>query len=185
MNEKKVDYLGWILLMTAALLAIIGAFQSGSAISFYFAGAIVLLVVYEKIPTKIVTASLYRVADEKGGIRGLIAFDGVGVQIGIRSDSLNNSAVAWPILWQESPSVGFSFGVKSTVTSKGTHDRAPSLGLSGFMAKQSRRYSIDFSYDDQADRPIVSACIDREGEVKVEGATYDGFVESFTFKFSE
>lgn len=181
---KKTDLWGWILPITAALLAIIGAFKSGSAASFYLAGALVLLVIYDKIPAKIITTSLIRVVDVKGAVRGLIGWNGVGIQVAVRTEPVWNSAIAWPLLWQDSPSVAFTFGCCKSNTSKGSHDRCPSIGMYGLMAKQSRYYSMNFSYDNEADKPDVHIGVERKEEVNVEGTNYDSYTMCHSFKLS-
>ena len=109
MNSQTRDITGWLLAATATLLAILGAMTWSNPAGKFFAGAVVTLVAIERRRSKTVTAALIRVTDEKGEVRGLVAWDGEGIQVGVRADSVNNSAVAYPILWQKNPSVAFTF----------------------------------------------------------------------------
>lgn len=77
--------------------------------------ALITLVVIERRRSKVVTASLIRVVDEAGGLRGLAAWDGQGIQIAVHAGALNNSAAGYPVLWQKGPSASFSFTPAATI----------------------------------------------------------------------
>ena len=157
MNSEKIDIVGWLLTIGAVFLAISGAVKSGSNAVLMLAGSILLLIAIERRGAKIVTAALIRIVDEKGACRGLIGWDGEGVQIGVRAESLNNVSVASPILWQSTPSVAFSFRYSHAITSDGDLvERAPAITVSGEMQREWRSYSLNFSYNVTADKPDLA-----------------------------
>ena len=97
MNSEKVDLLGWMLSAGAVFLAIFGAIKSGGDTALMFAGALLLLVAIERRRAKIITAALIRIVDENGAVRGLVGWDGEGIQIGVRAEPINNVSFAYPI----------------------------------------------------------------------------------------
>jgi hypothetical protein len=119
MHSETSDYLGWILPTAVALLAVYAAIKSGNDSSFLFAASVILLALVEKRRAKIITAPLIRIVDEKGAIRGLIGWTGQGLQVGVRAEPLNNSAIAYASLWQKTPNVAFTFGYSLSVTGSG------------------------------------------------------------------
>ena len=146
MHSGKVDLAGWLLAAVAALLAVYVAFAIRGAVGLAIGAALITLVVIERRRSKVVTASLIRVVDEAGGIRGLVAWDGEGVQIGIRAEALNNGAVAYGVLWQKEPSVSFSFRPATTVAG-GATNHTPAIGVSSLVENRWRSYAVEFSYE--------------------------------------
>ena len=67
MNSETPDFFGWIVPVAATLLAIYSAIKSTGDSSLMLAAAVVLLAWVERRRTKIVTAALIRIVDEKGG----------------------------------------------------------------------------------------------------------------------
>jgi len=165
-NSEKRDYLGWILSVVATLFAIYGAVKSGGDSSVLFAAAVVLLVIIERRPAKVVTASLIRIADEKGAIRGLVGWGGGGIQVGIRAAEIYNKAVSYSILWQTTPSVAFTLRCSEQGTASGEIiERSPSIVVSGQMARDWRSYSLNFSYKEDTSEPAISVCEHRKDGV--------------------
>ena len=155
MNSQTRDITGWLLAATATLLAILGAMTWSNPAGKFFAGAVVTLVAIERRRSKTVTAALIRVTDEKGEVRGLVAWDGEGIQVGVRADSVNNSAVAYPILWQKNPSVAFTFKPAISMASGKVFETVPAIGLYGEVQSQFRSYSVEFSYENASNTPAL------------------------------
>ncbi|HMA72025.1 MAG TPA: hypothetical protein VKP67_11135 [Xanthobacteraceae bacterium] len=109
MNSETPDFFGWIVPVAATLLAIYSAIKSTGDSSLMLAAAVVLLAWVERRRAKIVTAGLIRIVDEKGGLRGLVGWNGEGIQIGVRSAPLDNLAWGYACLWKKAPSVAFTF----------------------------------------------------------------------------
>lgn len=173
MYDEKWDFLGWLLPVTAALLAVVGAIKSGNDTAIFFAVAVVLLVINERRPAKIVTTSLIRVTDEEGHVRGQISYDATGIHIGLYTK-----------FWHKSPSVGFVFGYGESRTSKGLYDLNPSMSVYGHMAYKHRSYSMDFSYDNEAEKPDVYIGVDRTDEIEIDGTEYHGYTMCHSFQLS-
>src|ERR1700733_12462396 len=112
MNSNSLDSVGFVLSAAVMVLAVTGAVVSGgNNVALIFAGAILLLIVSEKRRKKFVTATLFRISDSEGNIRGLIGFAGMGVQIGVRAWNTGASgfATVYSQLWQTDQQVSFTF----------------------------------------------------------------------------
>jgi hypothetical protein len=157
MNSEKHDLLGWLLAAGAALLAVSAVMKAGEGATSLLAWSLLLIIVNERRRAKVVTAALIRVVDEKGACRGLIGWDGQGIQVGVRTDSLNNLVCAYPVLWQKVPSVVFSFRHTHSETSSGELiERSPTIGVAGEIQKEWRSYEMQFSYNVAAAKPDVA-----------------------------
>lgn len=160
MNSETRDYVGWIISLAAALCAIYGAMKSADASSMLFALAVVLLVILERRPAKIVTAALIRIADERGSIRGLVGYNGTGIQIGVGGAPLYNGACSYYTLWQNTPHVAFTFKCSEAFAGEKLYERCPSVELYGLMPGGWRSYSLNFSYKEAAPALSVSEHIE-------------------------
>ena len=146
MNSTTTDLTGWLLAAIAASLAAYAGVALGDSIGAAISLALIALVVIERRRSKVITASLIRIADEAGGIRGLIAWDGEGIQIGVRSSTIGNNAAGYGVLWQKEPSVSFSFRPTTTVAN-GVEEHTPAIGVSCLSGSQWRSYAMEFSYE--------------------------------------
>ena len=155
MNSQTRGVAGWLLATMASLLAILGALAWSTSAGNYFAGAVITLVAMERRRSKIVTAAMIRVTDEKGSVRGLVAWDGEGIQLGVRADTVNNSSVAYSVLWQRSPSVAFTFKPAVSIASGKVFDAVPAIGVYGQVQSQLRSYSVEFSYENASSTPAL------------------------------
>ena len=155
MNSEAHDISGWLLAATASGLAILGAMAWSHPAGKFFAGAIVTLVAIERRRAKIVTAAMIRVTDEKGEVRGLVAWNGEGIQVGVRADSVSNSAMAHSVLWQNRESVAFTFRPAVSIASGRVFETVPAIGLYGQVQSQSRSYSVEFSYEHATNKPAL------------------------------
>lgn len=155
MHEGRIDIVGWFLAIVVVALATFIAFKLDSQVGAAIAIALLALVAIEKRRSKVISASLIQISDEKGGIRGLIGYDGSGVQLGVRTDPLDNGAVAYSLLWQEKPNVAFSFQAAMTASSSGVIDVAPEIWVRGQMQYEMRSFSMQFGYDTAAKKPAI------------------------------
>ena len=154
MNSKTTDLTGWLLSAATMLLAAYAGIALGGRIGAAIALALITLVTIERRHSKVITASLIRVADSSGDIRGLIAWNGEGIQISVRSDTLNNNAVGYGSLWQKEPSVSFTFRPMKTMAN-GSEDHTPTMEVSGLMAGEWRTYAMEFSYKSMKLEPTM------------------------------
>ena len=155
MNSKSRDIPGWLLAMTAVLLSILGAMAWSDPAAKFFVGAVITLVVIERRRSKTVTAALIRVTDEQGEVRGLIAWDGEGIQLGVRTDPAHNAAVAYPVLWQQRPSVAFTFRPSISMALGKVVETVPAIGLYGDVQSHRMSYSLEFSYENESKKPLL------------------------------
>ena len=146
MHSETTDLTGWLLAAIAASLAAYVGVALGGPIGAAISLALITLVAIERRRSKVITTSLIRIADEAGGIRGLIAWDGEGIQIGVRSSTLGNSAAGYGVLWQKEPSVSFSFRPTRTVAN-GVEEHTPAIGVNCLLGSQWRSYAMEFSYE--------------------------------------
>src|SRR6266849_5285433 len=107
MNSKRVDYLGWILPLAAAILSLYAATNAVENPATLFAVAIVLLVIADRRRTKTITAALVRIAAPNGTLKGLIGCADGGIQIGVRAGGYDGS-LQWMTLWHDAPNVAFT-----------------------------------------------------------------------------
>ena len=126
--------------------------QSGVGIP----AAFIVLVAMEKRRNKVISASLIQISDEQGGIRGLIGYDGSGIQIGVRTDPIFNSATGYQVLWQYKPNVAFSCQAATSTSTSGVIDVAPEVWVRGQMQYEMRSYSLVFGYDIKANKPAIN-----------------------------
>lgn len=154
MTSKTIDLTGWLLAAATVMLAAYIGIALGGRIGSAIASALVILVTIERRRSKVITASLIRIADSAGNIRGLIAWNGEGIQIGVRSDALHNNAVGCSTLWQKEPSVSFTFRPTKTIAN-GSEDHTPTMGVSGLMAGKWRTYAMEFSYKSMKLEPTM------------------------------
>lgn len=160
MHSEKTDFAGWLLAAIAVALAAYIAVALGNSVGVAIAFALITLVAIERRRSKVITASLIRVADEAGGIRGLVAWDGEGIQIGVRASTLNNGAAGYRVLWQKEPNVSFSFGPATKIVG-GVVEHTPAIGVFGVMGNQWRTYAMEFSYESVKMEPAL--CITERG----------------------
>ena len=160
MHSEKTDLVGWLLAAIPVSLAAYVAVTLGGSVGVAIALALTTLVVIERRRSKVITASLVRVVDEAGGIRGLVAWDGEGIQIGVRASILSNSAAGYCVLWQKEPSVSFSFRPATTVAG-GIVEHTPAIGISGVMGNKWRSYAMEFSYESIKTEPDL--CVTERG----------------------
>lgn len=156
MNSETKDYLGWIIPVVAILLAVYSATETADRFSLSIAASVILVALNERRRTKILTAAMVRVVDEKGSVRGLIGYADEGVQIGVIAEPLYNGAIAYAGLWQKIPSASFTFKSTASATSHEHIERSPTLSVAGEMAQQFRSYSINFSYATANNEPSLT-----------------------------
>lgn len=160
MHSEKTDITGWLLAAIVVTLAAYVAVALGSSVGVAIALALITLVAIERRRSKVITASLIRVADEAGGVRGLVAWDGEGIQIGVLASTLSNRAAGYRVLWQKEASVSFSFRPATTITG-GVIEHAPAIGVFGVMGSQWPTYAMEFSYDSAKMEPAL--CVTERG----------------------
>jgi hypothetical protein len=150
MNSEKRDFLAWALLIGAAMSALSAAIISKNIGVTLLSCAIILLVIADRRRAKVLSVGLLRIVDERGDTRGLIGWDGEGVQLGLRTSPISNSAIAYPVLWQKEQSVAFSFKCAKSFTSAfgDPIEQRPAIGLCGEMDNQWRTYGVEFSYSE-------------------------------------
>jgi hypothetical protein len=86
----------------------------------------------------------------------LIGLAGEGIQVGLRTDNLDNAAVVWGQLWQKQPSVSFTFGGAKVGPSLSELYDVPKLTISGEMEQKSKKsYSMRFSYNLDCEQPNI------------------------------
>jgi hypothetical protein len=157
MHSEKIDYLGWLIPIAVVLIVIYGAIDAGNKYSLLVAASIVLIILNERRPAKIITTALVRIVDEKGGVHGLIGWNGEGVQIAVGATSLNNMAVAYQDLWHQKTSyVAFTFQPSIAIAGERNFECTPSMQIAGEMPVGWRSYSINFSYKKNTDAPYLS-----------------------------
>jgi hypothetical protein len=154
MKYEQRDFLGWILPVAAALLAVFGAVTNSALL---IATGVVLLAINERRSAKVVTAALIRVADENGNILGLVGWAGGGLQIGVRTEEISSNAISYFSLWGNTPSVDFTFQGTKSATAAGLFECSPSIHVSGMMPGRAwRTYSLNFSYAENGSEPRLS-----------------------------
>lgn len=154
MHSEKTDLVGWLLAAIVISLAAYVAVALGGSVGATIALALFTLVAIERRRSKVITASLIRVADETGCIRGLVAWDGEGIQIGVRASTLSNGAAGYGALWQNEPSISFSFRPATTIAG-GVVEHTPAIDVSGVMGNQWRTYAMEFSYESIKTEPAL------------------------------
>jgi hypothetical protein len=107
--KREGDFLGWVLAGVATGLTLKALLQTHEQATVLIAWAVLIIVIIERRPTKVVTAKTLRIVDSERAVRGLIGHVGDGIQIGVRAEPLNNMAISPGLLWNGVPSVSFNF----------------------------------------------------------------------------
>ena len=161
MNWRTTDLVGVGLtgaIVGCALAAAVAAHWN--PVVEFVAAAIVLAVIADKRKTKIVTASLFKVCAEDGGVVGIIGCGGEGLQIGVRADSRGTRDLN---LWGNVPHVSFTFGGRTSVSGGKPYECAPALTVRGNMAREWTAYTGHFSYERSTSKPRVTIAESRDG----------------------